>query len=202
MTSRTKHHGSHRVRRRLAGGALTIETLPVRASKVAPRFNPMQAGRGLLIPSGGSRLGRLALRMVFVALLIMAGTLSLSADSFNYPNFTSITGLVLNGTAMQGKPVAPENRTVLRLTNTTLNVAGSAWYGQPVTVANGFTIQFDLNINTCINVCADGIAFVIQDSTAGTAAIGQWGCGIGYGDRPCNGVNTGGIDHSLAVEFE
>jgi hypothetical protein len=95
---------------------------------------------------------------------------------------------------------------VLRLTPNQFSWAASAWYTtqQPVSGAFSTTFTFQLSGTTPSgDGNADGIAFLIQNSPAGTAALGPLGCGIGFGDETQVGCtsSTGGIPNSLAVEF-
>lgn len=114
------------------------------------------------------------------------GTCPLSSAAticdFNYPDFTSTTGLILNGNAIQA------SGSILRLTPNFQNQAGSAWYNARENVTAGFTTIFHFQIHPAAG--GDGFAFVIQN--AGTAALGSNGGGIGYD----------GIPRSIAVEFD
>lgn len=109
------------------------------------------------------------------------------AQSFNYPDFTSIAGLTLNGAAVQ-------STNQLRVTNNGSAQVGSAWYTTPVAVAEGFDTQFDFTITSG----AEGLAFVIQGSPAGAAALGGnlWGMGYGFGN------NASPIANSIAFEID
>jgi len=138
------------------------------------------------------------------------------------PDFTSYQAcLTMNGFDFQTPVVAPPGppgfypvitppppppvvSTVLRLTPNQTYWAGSAWYNtqQPVSGAFSSTFIFEISGNS---TPADGIAFVIQNSAAGTAALGPEGCGIGFGGStggctPYQGPQTG-ITQSLAVEL-
>ena len=95
--------------------------------------------------------------------------------------------------------------TVLQITSSTGNQTGSAWYLTPQAVENGFTTTFQFQFTNASNPPADGIAFVIQNSS--TEAIGFTGGNggaIGYGDADAN-LNPSqgnGIPNSLAIEFD
>lgn len=130
-------------------------------------------------------------------LLVMAlGAPPASAQGFNFTNFGSTTGLYLNGSAAQ---FGSGTSAVLRLTPQVQQNAGSFWYGTPQAVSQGFTTTFQFRI-TPGTPTADGLAFVIQNSAAGTAALGPTGAGIGYGSNP--DTPGTGIADSLAVEFD
>ena len=149
-------------------------------------------------------------------LLLAAGSASAQAPAScpTAPNFasdfTSNQGcLTLNGTN-PGFPgfypaVAPPPAgvtTVLRITPNASQTAGSAWYVTQQPVANAFSTTFTFQLSGTSTFNADGFAFVIQNSAAGTAALGPNGCGIGFGDSASGCVPaTGGIPNSLAIEF-
>ena len=108
-------------------------------------------------------------------------------QNFNYPTFSSIAGLTLNG-------VATQSGANLRVTNNVSATVGSVWYTTPVLVAEGFETTFDFVMTSSV----EGLAFVIQGSPAGAAAIGGGIWGIGYGF----GVTGTPITNSIAVEID
>jgi hypothetical protein len=105
-------------------------------------------------------------------------------STINYADFSSIAGLTLVGNAAQAG-------TLLRLTPDAGGQDGAAWFNTRQSVQGGFDTTFQFRINTSLDM-ADGLAFVIQNSPAGTSAIGDGGGGIGYASIP----------NSLAVEFD
>jgi uncharacterized repeat protein (TIGR01451 family) len=138
----------------------------------------------------------LVFKMVVLAgLVAMCGTMPLLAQSPSYPNFSSAPdsssppNLDLHGSATT---VPPDSPTVLRLTPAQEGQVGSAWFHNLQPVAAGFSTSFTFQISNYSNPPADGIAFVIQNSPAGTTALGGGGGGIGYQ----------GIENSLAIEFD
>jgi len=158
-----------------------------------------------------------------VLMMFVAGSTAASAQSCptspNYsPDFTGASSpacLTLNNNGDTGYPgfygvvnaptPPPTVTTVLRLTPNATGTAGSAWYKtqQPVTGAFSTTFTFELTGSNTGYGPADGIAFVIQNSPAGTGALGPDGCGIGFGDSSTGcAPSTGGIPQSLAVEFD
>jgi hypothetical protein len=140
--------------------------------------------------------------MSLLCLLPGFGAVSAFAQiSFN--DFSSVTGLALNGKAAQATNA--NGKKVLRLTpDKKQHVAGTAWFAtQQQSVASGFTTVFQFQI-THTGAAADGLAFVIQNSSGngfGTAARGGSGSAIGYG-IPDPGDNGVAIPNSLAVEFD
>lgn len=84
----------------------------------------------------------------------------------------------------------------LQLTDGGGNEAGSAFCTNQVDV-RGFTTDFTFQLS---DANADGIAFVIQNSAAGSSALGPSGGGLGYGPDSLNG--TPGIVNSIAIKFD
>lgn len=101
---------------------------------------------------------------------------------FNYSDFSSTNGITLNGN------VAITSGSILRLTSSIANQAGSAWYNIKQNVSEGFSTIFRFQIIPSGG--GDGFAFVIQNN--GTASLGNSGLGLGYQ----------GIPKSVAVEFD
>jgi hypothetical protein len=110
-----------------------------------------------------------------------------SAQSFSYPNFASIAGLTTNGAAAQ-------SGTNLRITNGGSNQVGSVWYTAPIGVAGGFETVFEFALTNG----SEGMAFVIQGSPNGAAALGGNLFGLGYGF----GTTTNPITNSIAIEID
>lgn len=111
-----------------------------------------------------------------------------------YPSFQSAVA-----------PPPPNVNTILRLTPAAAYWAGSAWYNTPQPVAAAFSTTFTFQISgPSYSVDADGIAFVIQNSSL--SALGPEGCGEGFGGdtqdgcTPAQGPQTG-IPQSIAVRF-
>ncbi len=141
---------------------------------------------------------RHALAATFSGLLLAAGGAS-AALVINYPDFSSIAGLQLNGNAAQAG-------SVLRVTPATFGQAGSVFSSSTVSLASSasFSTYFQFRFTDAGGSCdslttcgADGLVFAVQtvSNTAGGA-----GGGIGYAGLP-NSVgiefdtwNNGGID--------
>ncbi|MEZ6037870.1 MAG: IPT/TIG domain-containing protein [Planctomycetota bacterium] len=122
-----------------------------------------------------------------VALALLAtGPLAL-AQSFAYPNFSSTSGLTLNG-------AATPTGSVINVTNNGANQVGSFFYSTAVPVAEGFdtTFQFFMTSST------EGMAFVVHNSPQGASALGGdlWGLGYGFGNT------TNPIANSLVIEID
>jgi glucose/arabinose dehydrogenase len=102
---------------------------------------------------------------------------------FNLANFPNTNGLTLAGNAAV-------TNSLLRLTPSTGNQAGSAYYTAQQSVAGGFSTTFTFRISQQSGGGADGFAFLIQ--TASANSLGGNGCRIGYHE----------VTNSLAVEFD
>ena len=105
------------------------------------------------------------------------------AASFNYTNFSSTNEFTLNGNAAQFGDR-------LRLTPSADYQAGAAWYNTKQLVQEGFESTFQFQITELVDGGADGLAFVIQNSSL--SALGSTGGNIGYSN----------ISNSLAIEFD
>jgi hypothetical protein len=119
-------------------------------------------------------------KLVFLALA--ASAFIGAHGQFNYSNFTTSTGMAMNGSAS-----VTSGR--LRITPVTaVNQAGSVWRSQQQEVADGFDTTFRFLIHGGFS--GQGLAFVVQNQS--TAALGSFGSGMGYAN----------ITKSLAVEFD
>ena len=146
---------------------------------------------GLLIAGSTASLGA-------GAATLSGGTLRLVPSSGS----TVVSGFGGNGTGWtvnsNGITSTAITSNVLTLTDNGGNEARSAFYDTPVSFANGssgFTASYVYQ--AAGGKGADGVAFVLQDSTAGTAALGGNGSGLGLG-----AVNGGtAISPSAEVEL-
>lgn len=112
---------------------------------------------------------------------LMAMQPAVARADFNYPNFSSVAGLTLNGDAAQ-------SGSVLVVAPNLEGQAGSAWRTTAKAhLSAGFDTTFTFRMATD---GADGMAFVIQDDA--TTALGSGGSGLGFE----------GIPRSLAVEID
>lgn len=134
------------------------------------------------------------------AIAMLAGMAPVSAATIVYNNFTSTSGLTLNGGA-DGAAVATDasNRQVLRVTKNVGSQAGSAFSTTAVPLGGNasFSTKFQFNFNGQQNGGADGLVFVVQTVSNN---VGSAGGGIGYANIP-NSVgiefdnwNNGGVD--------
>ena len=149
------------------------------------------------------RLVVVAMLAVFVSALPASAQSGCPASPAFSPDFSSNQScMALNSSAT----FATGSSTSLQLTSNNQYLTGSAWYTTPQSVSNGFTTTFQFQFTNSSSNPADGIAFVIQNASASTAAIGDIGNGgpIGYGDDDANtNPSLGeGIPNSLAIEFD
>lgn len=111
-------------------------------------------------------------------------------SAFDYPDFSSVEGLELVGTAVQ-------NDKAIALTESENWQRGAVWLKQPIPVQKGFTTHFSFRFSDGADGIpdgfppgADGIAFVIRGKNSNH--LGRSGYGIAYED----------IANCLAVEFD
>jgi uncharacterized repeat protein (TIGR01451 family) len=191
-------------------------SMPARVTAV-PRTNPetktaaeKKSGRASKLTAMQTRGHRDLLKNVTFAaialLLLLGASAAANAQCAPSPNYTpdfSANGncLALNGSAA----LVAGTTTSLQITAGTGSQNGSAWYLTPQTVQNGFTTTFQFQFTNPSPIPADGIAFIIQNSsTAAIGAGGGNGGSIGYGDLDANTDPSQGtgIPNSLAIEFD
>ncbi|MEO6594803.1 MAG: IPT/TIG domain-containing protein [Planctomycetota bacterium] len=124
---------------------------------------------------------------------VLALAASLSAQSFNYTDFSSVGTLSLLGNAAQ-------SGTALRLTANASNQTGWAWHQTKLPVVAGFDTTFSFRITPpTVGTKAEGMALVIHDDPNALATMGGTVWGMGYG----NGANGAvGIRNSIAIELD
>ena len=127
------------------------------------------------------------------ALTALALSASLTAQSFAYTDFSTVTSLNLLGNAAQ-------SGTALRLTANASNQTGWAWHRTAMPVIAGFDTTFTFRITPpAVGTKAEGMALVIHDDPNGIATTGGTVWGMGYG----TGANTAvGIRNSIAIELD
>jgi legume-like lectin family protein len=144
----------------------------------------------------GSRARRTPIRPLrwglVAALAAAAGSLWLqatplrAATPISYPDFSSVAGLQLNGTAAQ-------NGSELEMTTPVGGEQASAYSTTPVDVTQSFSTSFELSMSNSNSMYpADGIAFLLQSDSISAVSNATLGGAIGYQ----------GISPSLAVEFD
>jgi hypothetical protein len=116
-----------------------------------------------------------------------------SAQSFDYPDFTGATTVVLNEDALITGPT-------LRVTSAALSERGSAYHESKLNVTIAWDMTFTFQITALGSGGGDGMAFVIHNDPAGDAAIGNHASAMGYGGF--SGTPENGLDASLAIEID
>jgi glucose/arabinose dehydrogenase len=114
---------------------------------------------------------------------------TLATTNISFSDFSSVSGLKLNGSAAQAG-------TALRLTPDSQNTTGTALSNNLLTIntTTTFQTQFQFRLGGSQGTSgADGFTFVLQNSPAGTSFLGGRGGNLGYG-----GVSSS----SLAIEFD
>lgn len=124
--------------------------------------------------------------IVASAMALMA--VEAQATIISYTDFTSTTGLTINGNAAA---VNDGSRNVLRITPAINGQSGSFFSTSTVNLASNtsFSSKFSFNINNPHSGGADGLVFVVQPQGNN---VGSSGGGIGYQ----------GINNSLGIEFD
>jgi hypothetical protein len=159
---------------------------------------------GMARAHGWTYLGGRATLIASVTLLAAMAATGIPRDtpalaapvSFSYNDFSSTTGLQLNGNAATA--TSPLSTTALRLTPASLNQRGSAFYTSAVDTTRSFSTQFRFYLHDSTTLegfgPADGFTFTIQKDSRGASALGEAGGTLGYGGE-------GGITPSIAVAF-
>jgi len=120
---------------------------------------------------------------VFVAAVVLAMA-GLAYADFDITSFGPYSNMTLNHAAYFGAR--------LRVSDDAIgSMADTAWYNVKQNLGDGFVTRFQYQMTWSGNP-GDGFAFVIQNASQGTAAIGSSGGGLGYS----------GIANSLAIEFD
>lgn len=118
--------------------------------------------------------------------------LPLAANAVSYSDFTDVSGMTLNGSAMQAGAA-------LRLTDAPYQ-SGSAYVTKPVRLGPGgaFTTHFQFRMSKGTTFYGiDGFAFVIQRDARGPSALGASGASLGY-----SGTSSSKVTPSIAIEFD
>lgn len=140
---------------------------------------------------------------LWIAAVVVFFVASASAQYIRFEDFSSVSGLALNGATHQA---TSNGAKVLRLTNG-LRISGDAqsgtvWFQVKQPLRAGFTSYFAFQIHNPAACCTpgDGLAFVIQNSAATDYCAG--GAGLTAIGAANGGVGYTGIRNSLAVEMD
>ncbi len=133
-------------------------------------------------------------RHVLAVFAVLALTLPAAGQAFNYPDFSSLSGLTLNGNAAQ-------QSIRLRVTPAMASQIGSVYRNSMVSVVNGFDTTFTFRMANPGGGGADGMAFVVHNDPRGDTAIGADGSEMGYGANATSPANTA-VTNALVVEID
>lgn len=117
---------------------------------------------------------------------LAAGTARAGTAAIDYPDFSNVAGLTLNG-------VAAKSGSALRLASSTPLQRGSAWAQTRVDATQSFESRFQAFTHDGSAPPADGMTFTLQSQ--GLAALGDDGGGHGYASFFGNAVKP-----SIAVD--
>ncbi len=110
----------------------------------------------------------------------------------NYSNFSDTSALKLNGGVSQSAGA-------LQLTPDAIVQMGSAFWKTPILLnsSSSFSTYFQLQIRGAQGTNgADGMTFMLQNSSRGVDAVGGWAGQLGYGA----GQGNAAIENSLAIK--
>jgi legume-like lectin family protein len=142
--------------------------------------------------------------LVFLGLLI---SIPSAGQQIRFPDFSSLNNMRLNGSTHGA--VWQQNH-VLRLTDGPLSPfarnpqQATAYFTGKQPVVSGFTSWFEFQIHNPAICCnpGDGIAFIIQNSTATDPSYGASGAGLTALGAFNGGIGYAGINNNLAIEFD
>jgi hypothetical protein len=151
----------------------------------------------------GTRLSLFVL--VSVVVLFLAATSF--AQQIRFTDFSSLTNVQINGSAHQA---VWQEKYVLRLTDGPLSPlvthpeTSTAYFTVKQPVTSGFTTWFEFQTHNPTSCCTygDGIAFILQNSTATDSSYGASGVGLTALGAGNGGMGYAGINNNLAVEFD
>ncbi len=166
-------------------GNITNNAVFVIANPAVQAFSGVISGSGSFTKNGAGLLTISANQTYSGPTLVSAGTLQLGG---------LVAGFGGNGTGWSLNGGATVTSNVLKLTDGVSYEARSAFYTSQVSPANGFTSSFTYTPGSGSGT-ADGIAFILQDDSRGSFALGADGGSIGYGST------TNPISPSAAIEF-
>jgi hypothetical protein len=131
-----------------------------------------------------SRLAGAAAVATLVAVSLVAAAGANASPTINYPDFSSLAGLSLNGDFAQVG-------SALRLTTNVPLRHGSVWAQAPVDTTQSFESRFEAFVHDGTTPPADGMTFALQSH--GLSALGDNGGAHGY-------AGVGAIKPSVAVD--
>jgi Bacterial lectin/Abnormal spindle-like microcephaly-assoc'd, ASPM-SPD-2-Hydin len=126
------------------------------------------------------------------------------------PSFFSDTFPAIIDPVVTDNPPVASTHFAIQTTPAALQQGSSLWFSVPQKVSDGFSawFAFKLTPTAASSFTADGIAFVVQNSIGGAVGTtdGTLCTAIGSGPNVVGGrggcIGYGGIDNSLAIEFD
>lgn len=129
-----------------------------------------------------------------------------AAQQIRFEDFSSIAGIQLNGSP---HAAVWQGQHVLRMTDGALPHSNNpqqatAYYNVKQPLVGGFTTWFEFQMHNPTVCCTpgDGVAFIIQNSTATDPTYGASGAGLTALGAGNGGMGYAGINNNLAVEFD
>ena len=154
-------------------------------------------------------------RVLFAAMIVSLCFTTAGAQQIRFTDFSSIANLQLNGSAHQATwQNQDKTLKVLRLTDGPESAAGnpeasSVFFEVKQPLNKGFTTYFEFAMHspTSESGPAEGLVFLIQNSSKTDSTMGATGAGItalGAGADPSQfgAMGYAGIYNSLAIEFD
>lgn len=133
------------------------------------------------------------MRLMPIVLLSLLFASTALAQSFNYTDFSTTTGLTLNGMATQAG-------TALSVAPAGLRNGGSAYFATPVAVDQGFDTTFTFQISNVSGVGGSGLAFVIHNDPRADMHLGDPAWAMGYAEFAGN--PGAAVTESLVLELD
>jgi hypothetical protein len=141
-----------------------------------------------------------------ISVLMLLAAVS-TAQQIRFPDFSSVANLQLNGSSHQA---TWQGAQVLRLTNGPVPPfanspeQASSYFNIKQPLTSGFTSWFAFQIHNPSVCCTpgDGVAFIIQNSTATDSSYGAKGAGLTAVGAYNGGMGYAGINNNLAIEFD
>jgi len=145
--------------------------------------------------------------MLFTLLMMLSLAVPSSAQQIRFPDFSSITNIQPNGSAHQA---VWQSNHVLRLTDGPIPPhsynpeAASAYFTGKQPLTAGFTTWFEFQAHNPALCCdpGDGVAFIVQNSTATDPSYGASGAGLSALGAFNGGMGYAGINNNLTIEFD
>lgn len=148
---------------------------------------------------------RFAIFAITGTLVVLAATSA--AQQIRFSDFSSLNNLSLNGST---HGAVWQSNSVLRLTDgpsspfATNPEQASAYFMTKQPLTAGFTTWFEFQVHNPARCCTpgDGIAFIVQNSTATDPSYGAKGSQLTAVGAASGGMGYAGINNNLAIEFD